>query len=323
MSTLADAAMSENVFRAVADPTRQRLLRLLLQEELNVSELVDILEQPQSTVSRHLHILRAAGLAKDRRQGTSICYSAGVSAPAGDDDAMSLVTDWLRRRPLPQALQVRLEKALQRRRDETLDFFQRLGHRWDALRQETFGEAFAFEAFLALLPQEWTVVDLGAGTGFLLPALARNFQHVVAIEPTPAMLECARQRVADRQLDNVSFQQEDLSQLSLREQSCDLATACLVLHHVADPAKAIRETFRVLRPGGWLLLIEQAAHELAGFREQMQDRLWGFEPQALCREVTNCGFDGVRPLPLREPRGPGSPVEAPGLFVITGRRPDR
>mgnify|MGYP000366940178 CR=1 FL=1 len=314
---------SDLVFRAVADRTRQHLLRLLLSEELKVSELVEILGQPQSTISRHLQVLRSAGLVKDRRQGTSVCYSASSSAAATEGDAAALVIEWCGKQPLPAVFRDRLEEAIKRRRDETRAFFQRLGHRWDCLREAAFGEAFAFEAFLALLPREWTVADVGAGTGFLLPALSRHFRRVLAIEPTPAMVECARQRMSRPGSAEVVFLQEELASLSLPDQCCDLAVACLVLHHVAEPRAAIVETLRILKPGGWLLLIEQTAHELAEFRELMQDRLWGFDPALLCRELLGCGLEDVRHTPLREPRGPGSSIEAPGLFVVAARRPGR
>ncbi len=323
MSSRHKPPRSERVFRAVADKTRQQLLMLLLREELKVAELVEILGQPQSTISRHLQVLRDAGLVRDRRQGTSVCYSASSTSAAAEGDAAALVIDWCAKRPLPGVLRDRLEDAIRHRRDETRAFFQRLGHRWDGLRQAAFGETFAFEAFLALLPPDWTVADVGAGTGFLLPALARHFRRVFAIEPAPAMLECARQRMAKPGRAELVFLQEELAALSLPDRCCDLAVACLVLHHVTDPQAATAETLRILKPGGWLLLIEQAAHELTEFRELMQDRLWGFDPAVLCRQVTACGFEDARHTPLREPRGPGTSLDAPGLFVVTARRPGR
>ena len=304
----------------MAVPARQRLLQVLLCEELSVSELVEIMRLPQSTISRHLKVLRSAGLAKDRRNGTAVLYSATPS-PGGINALESVVLAWLRERPLSKVLQDRLQRVLRKRSDSTVDFFERLGNRWDDLRRAAFGDSFAAEAFLSLLPQKWTVVDVGAGTGFLLPLLAEHFANVIAIEPAAAMLECARQRIMERGRQNVTFHVSGVEQLPLEDRVCELAIACLVLHHVAKPEQALREMHRILKPGGRLLLVEQEEHQHHEFHEVMQDRWWGFDPIVFGDQVVGAGFGEVRSHRLATAKPGSGTVEAPDLFVLTGRRP--
>jgi ArsR family transcriptional regulator len=311
---------SEEIFRGLADATRQKLLQLLLAEELNVTELVGILAQPQSTISRHLKVLRATGLVQDRRNGATSLYSA-VRARPGQDELHPVLLDWLRRRPLPKRLQDRLRRVLRRRQNRAVGFFERLGERWDELREEAFGEAFATEAFLALLPRDWTVVDIGTGTGYLLPVLAEHFREVIAVEPAEAMLECARQRAAAQGSSKVLFHHGDLGRLPIGDGTCDLAIACLVLHHVAEPAEALGEMYRVLRSGGRILIVEQEAHESEAFYEMMQDCWWGFDPADLARRISAAGFRNVRHHSLTAGRGRRGAMESPGLFVVTAEGP--
>lgn len=312
------AASDPELFRALAESTRQRLVQILLSEELSVTELIAVLRLPQSTVSRHLKVLRAADLVRDRREGVTMYYSA---APLNDGDELrGAIQRWLGRRPLPQAVVTRLQRALRRRGDGTAGFFQRIGKRWDELRGAAFGEAFATEAFAALLPREWTVADIGTGTGFLLPTLADNFDRIISIEPAATMLECARQRVAECGATNVAFHAGDLDHLPIEDNACDLAIACLVLHHVPEPARALAEMHRVVRPGGRILVIEQQAHENQAFYEMMQDRWWGFDRGDLAKQVASVGFGEVRHHDLRMVQTRSGAIDSPGLFVLTACR---
>ena len=230
-------AVPDNLFKALSDPTRRRILQVLLESELGVSELVEVLHQPQSTVSRHLRVLRESGMVQDRREGTVSWYSARLPSPTDQTadspvELSGMLLQWLGGRPISAGLRGRLERVLRQRQVEGTGFFNRLGRRWDDLRKAAFGEAFATEAFLSLLPQDWTVADIGTGTGYLLPMLSEHFAHVLAIEPAEAMVACARQRVADHGASNVSFHQGNLGSLPLDAESCDLALAILVVHQI-------------------------------------------------------------------------------------------
>jgi ubiquinone/menaquinone biosynthesis C-methylase UbiE/DNA-binding transcriptional ArsR family regulator len=308
----------QGLFRALADVTRQRIVQLLLGEELSVSELVAVLRLPQSTVSRQLKELRTANLVRDRHEGVTTYYRA---MPAEIGDALrSPILRWLGDQPLSKSISSRLERVLRQREDGTVGFFQRIGKRWDELREAAFGQAFAVEAFAALLPREWTVADIGTGTGFLLPTLASNFHHVIAVEPATTMLEFARQRILECGATNVALYAGDLDRLPIEDNACDLAIACLVLHHVAEPAKALTEMHRVVRPGGRILIIEQQSHENQAFYEMMQDRWWGFERSELARQVSAVGFTHARHQELRLAQMKSGAMESPGLFVLTAQK---
>jgi len=315
----------EDVFRAVGDATRRRLLQLLLQTEMNVSELVDVLRQPQSTVSRHLRVLRESGMVQDRRAGTISWYSARLPSPtdsAGESpvELSGILLRWLGGRPISAGLRGRLDRVLRQRQVAGTGFFNRLGRRWDDLRKAAFGEAFATEAFVSLLPREWTVADIGTGTGYLLPMLSEHFARVLAIDPAEAMVACARERVADHGVSNVSFHQGNLGSLPIDSESCDLALSILVVHHVEDPSAALGELHRVLRPGGRVLIVEQLSHENQAFYERMQDLWWGVAPDELCRQLTEAGFCHVRTRPLTTVTSASGATDAPGLFAMTGER---
>lgn len=314
------AGGGEVTLRALADQTRQAAVRLLLAEPLCVTDLAEILRVPQSTISRHLKVLRSAGLVHDRRDGTTVFYSAARGS-ADANDLRAVLLDWIGRQPLEKRLERRLQKALRRRGDPGVGFFERLGDQWDELRAKAFGEAFATEAFLALLPRDWSVVDIGTGTGYLLPILAQQFRRVVAVDPAPAMLECARRRVTERGCRRVTFRHGDLSRLPIRDRASDLAVACLVLHHVAEPDAALGEMFRILRPKGRALIVEQRVHENQRFQELMQDQWRGFEPGDLGRKLSAAGFREVRHHRLHTAGGGTEAIESPGLFVMTGVRP--
>ena len=120
------AVNNELVFKALADLKRQRILQALVKQELNVSELVEILGQPQSTISRHLKVLREAELIRDRREGTTVAYSGAAATPNGNGepgDIRSRLLDWIAEQPLPRAVARRLESVLQQRRARTEAFF--------------------------------------------------------------------------------------------------------------------------------------------------------------------------------------------------------
>lgn len=312
-------------FRALADATRQRLLQLLGRHELNVHELVTVLGQPQSTVSRHLKVLRDAGLVSDRRDGTTVYYR--IASPNGADGADAIVRqtlEWIAEQPLAAETARGLTRVLSQRTAESREFFEELGNRWDSLRVRWFGEQFHLESLVALLPADWTVADVGAGTGFLIPLLASHFKRVIAVDHADAMLAVARDRVNRAALSNAELRSGSLEALPIADADCDLVIAMLVLHHVASPATAVREMARVLRPGGRLLIVEQVAHEHEAFAAEMGDRWWGFEPGQVERWVREAGVNDVRLRPLvTAAAGDAGAADAPKLFVVTGQTGDR
>ncbi len=317
-------ARSDLVFKALADSTRQRILQVLVRQELCVFELVEVLGQPQSTVSRHLKVLGQADLIVDRRQGTTTTYSSANVSENGDgsdSDVRGRLLEWLRDQPLPRVVGRRLDALVHQRRVRSDAFFEQVGHRWDQMRMDCFGPAFPMEALSVLLPGEWAVADIGVGTGYLLPLLAARFRKVIAVDPVPAMLEIARSRPDLPEAGVIDFRAGDLSNLPIEDGGVDLALAMLVLHHVPSPPDALKELHRVASPGGRVLIVEQAAHQCEEFFDRMQDRWWGFDPEELGRQLGEAGFREIRHevLASAEPTNAGAP-EAPELFVLTARR---
>lgn len=313
-------ATTELLFKAMADATRQRILRVLTAEELSVTELVEVLDQPQSTISRHLKTLRDAGLVVERRSGPTVLHSTwpltleASEPPAsthgnGHENGANVAAlrnrllGWVSQQQLGAELRERLDRILRLRQAEQVNFFDTIGARWDQLRIEAFGEAFHLEALTWLLPADWTVADVGTGTGYLLPLLASRFARVIAVDPAESMLEAARSRFGLEQASNISFRAGSLESLPIESAGLDLAIASLVLHHVAEPCAALAELRRCIRPGGTLLVIEQEPHHHAEFHERMGDRWWGFEPDALARWSHEAGFANVRvhALPTARP----------------------
>ena len=333
---------TEPLFRALADATRQRILRVLSAEELSVTELVEVLDQPQSTVSRHLKVLRDAGLLVDRRSKTTVMHSTCpigpeeriVAASQGHDAGRignggshevaaglaglrSRMLAWVSQEPLEQEVRERLDRVLHRRRAGGADFFETVGARWDQLRVEAFGDTFHLEALTWLLPRKWTVADVGTGTGYLLPLLSARFARVIAVDPSPSMLEAAHNRPELKGASNVSFRAGSLDRLPIEDGELDLAIASLVLHHVADPTAALRELRRCLRSEGRLLAIEQEHHHHAEFHERMGDRWWGFEPAEITQYCREAGFADVQVRPLTTARASiRRGMDVPKLFAV-------
>ncbi|MCK4660972.1 MAG: ArsR family transcriptional regulator [Phycisphaerae bacterium] len=313
---------SENVLKAMADPTRLKIMQALLRHELSVTEIVAMLAIPQSTVSRHLKVLRNAELISDRRNGVTVHYAPSSVAMGGDNDSLqSRLARWLEDEPVPRGLQERLQRVLEQRHAETVDFFESVGQRWDQMRTDCFGNSFHLEALTTLLPKSWVVADIGAGTGYLLPGLAAVFEKVIAVEPVPALLEVARSRLGPDDVNRVDLRRGDLRGLPIEDGEVDLAIAMLVLHHVPDPDAALAEVGRVVRSGGRILVVEQQAHRCEAFRELMHGRWWGFEPDSLAAQVRAAGFQEVIRHDLRT-AGPtsASVPQTPDLFVLTGKR---
>jgi ArsR family transcriptional regulator len=307
----------EAIFKAMTDQTRRRTLAVLRRHELSVSEIVETLGQPQSTVSRHLKVLRDARLIRDRRDGNTVLYSAPVAQNGAATDLDARLLDWVATQQLPVGIESRLNNVIRQRQDMSRRFFDRIGHQWDILREESFGSTFHLEAMIALLPRTWTVADIGTGTGYLLPPLARHFQKVVAIDTADAMLEAARRRIEDAGAHNVELRCGDLGQMPIPTGSIDLALAVLVMHHVSSPDEALAELHRIVRKDGRVLIVEQMAHQSESFRERMQDRWWGFEPDNLVKMLRSAGFENIESRRLVTVMRAD---DAPELFVSTATK---
>lgn len=339
---------TEWMFKAMGDRTRQKVMRLLAEQELSVSELVEVLGQPQSTVSRHLKVLREAGLVEDRRAGAVVMYApvrgqivrhdavawnrAGATeSPTGDgheqrgiEGVREWMLSWISGVEMETETRKRLTRVLKLRGDRN-SFYERVGHRWDQLRLDAYGFTFHLEAMIGLLPAQWTVADIGTGTGYSLGMLASHFAKVIAVDRDPAMLELVKQRSELRFTKNVECREGSLENLPLEAGEVDLMIVSLVLHHADKPAEVFGEMKRVLAPGGRLLLIEQRRHASRAFQERMNDAWRGFSPNQVKQWAAAAGFPEPVVRPLNSGAGTGRRMEdAPSIYAFTLRvRPER
>lgn len=315
-----------DAYRAIAEPIRRVILQVIARQSLTVGELVRVLGQPQSTVSRHLRALREAGLVANRRNGASVVYAVasegdGVGGGASRRLVARLV-GWLAEEPLPAEVQARLAEVLEDRSRRAREVFERVAGRWEEYRVRSFGPTFALEAVLGLLPAHWTVADLGAGTGDVAAVMARHVRRVVAVDPSPQMVARAKERFAGEGLGNAEARVGTMESLPLESASVDVALVVLALHHVAAPERAIGEIARVVKRGGRVVIVEQVRHRLEKFYRRMGDLHWGFDPGEVAGWLECAGFSEVihRPLPARS-QWRDMPV--PALFALYARRDDR
>lgn len=302
-------------FSALADATRCRMLWLLEQQELTVSELCSVLQLPQSTVSRHLKTLADAGWATSRRNGTSRYYA--LAAGEGGDDEGARAQIWaltrtqLIGRPGVAQDARRLARVLAGRSRASQQFFATAAHEWDRLRDDLFGTQFGAQALVGLLPDDWVVGDLGCGTGQLLPALSSVVRRVIGVDGSDEMLAAARATAGH--LENVQVRRGTLEALPLADHTLDAAVMVLVLHHLPSPVLALSEARRVLVPGGRLLIVDMAPHEHEEYRQQMGHVWLGFDEPHMRRLVEQAGFDLRRFAALT----PATEAKGPTLFTAT------
>jgi ubiquinone/menaquinone biosynthesis C-methylase UbiE/DNA-binding transcriptional ArsR family regulator len=299
---------------ALADTTRSRILLLLERRELTVSELCGVMQLPQSTVSRHLKALADSGWVASRGEGTSNVYTTARDLGVSARRLWLLVREQVGSTPAAAQDQRRLQTALADRRTKSQEFFSSSAGQWDRVRDELFGDRFHLAAFAAFANRHWVVGDLGCGTGQVSAALAPFVQRVVAVDGSAAMLQAARKRLHG--IDNVDLRRGELEALPIDDGRLDAATLMLVLHHIAEPAKALAEVGRVLKPGGQLLVVDMLAHDRESYRQQMGHAWLGFSEEHTARLLGDAGFESVRIVALPT----DAKTKGPALFVATGTR---
>lgn len=310
METMTPDTAIFNRLSLLADPTRARLLLALEEQELTVSELCSVLQLPQSTVSRHLKSLGDDGWVASRREGTSRHYRATVDElPEAARRLWRLTRGEVSKTPSAEEDGRRLATVLAERRSRSQEFFSSAAGQWDRVRRELFGDRAELIPLLALLPREWTVGDLGCGTGRMAEALAPFVSKLVAVDDSPAMLEAAKERLA--RFDHVEVRRGRLEALPVEDGALDVALVSLVLHHLPEPAKAVAEAARVLKPGGRLLIVDMLPHDREEYRQEMGHVWLGFSEERLAGWLQDAGFGELQFAPL--PPMPDS--QGPGLFV--------
>ena len=286
MASLSDTTQA---LRALADPSRLRLLHLLTQEELSVVELTRILAASQSTVSQHLAQLRDAGLIVDRKDGSRTFYSHAPAAGAAAQ-AWREMEELIAATPEARADRAALRDVLAARAEESRAYFDRIaeaieheylpGRTWEGLAK----------ALVRLLPRQ-RVADLGIGGGELTLLLCDASERVIGVDASKAMLERVRAKAERAGVDNLELRHGEIESLPLQAGEVDLVVLSQTLHHAVEPKKALAEAFRVLAPGGRVLVLDLLRHKAHWTREKFQDRWPGFVERELAAALGDAGFE--------------------------------
>ncbi len=301
----------------LADETRLRLLRLIENQELAVIDLCDVLQMPQSTVSRHLKLLTDHGWCHSTRQGTTnlYCMLLDELEPAARR-LWQLTREQTRHWPTLHQDELRLQRRLRQRQEQSQSqaFFAGSAGQWDQLRRQLYGSSFDLSAQLALLPRHWVLADLGCGAGNLTATLSPHVQQVIGVDESEPMLDAARQRTAG--LPNVDLRLGALDHMPIDTAACDGALLVLVLTYLAQPLAVLREMARILRPGGAAVVVDLLRHDREEFRRQLGQQWPGFEQRALSSHLREAGFTDItwQELP------PEPDAKGPALFLARAVR---
>jgi ArsR family transcriptional regulator len=275
-------------FKALSDPTRLRLLFILEHFELNVNEIVSVVNMVQSGVSRHLKILLEAGLLVSRKDGSFIYYTTNKTGY--NRELVVLTCNQLENEPGLQEDIARTQQCIILRKNRSRGFFRTAAPRWDRLKKKVLGDFNPNPVLERYLQDASVIADLGCGTGEMLAGLlGRGGKTLIGVDASPEMLEQARLRLPESQ--NLELRIGELEHLPMREQEVDAALMSMVLYHVSEPEKAIREVYRVLNPGGLFLLVDFLKHD----QEQIKDIIggvWlGFTQQQISGWLDRTGFN--------------------------------
>jgi ubiquinone/menaquinone biosynthesis C-methylase UbiE/DNA-binding transcriptional ArsR family regulator len=275
--------------RAISDPTRLRLLLVLLEEELTVAELQEILGMGQSRISASLALLKREAIASNRRVGKNIFYSVRPETVS----ALRSILD-AARRELPEVPHdnAALGLALRKRKDKAAEYFNTLagkfgrtyipGRSWQALAH----------ALLRLLPP-LVIADLGAGEGTLSQLLARTAKKVIAIDNSEKMVEFGENLAREHGFKNLEYRLGDIEDPPIERESVDLALFSQALHHASSPQKAVKAAHRILRDGGRIFILDLARHGHEQARELYADVWLGFSEVELLQILKRAGFSRI------------------------------
>jgi len=289
-----DVRQASALYRLLGDEARLRLLRVLSGERLNVTELTGVLGLAQSGVSRHLGLLKDAGLVKEERDGGFSYYRAAALPGDGAPLTAVLQAQFAASAgdPAVRADAARLQEVLRLRKE---NFDAHAGPDTRDARQLVPGRSWAaWSRALGLLMPRVKVADLGCGEGYLTIEAARWASRVVAVDRSETVLTRAKALARRRRVSNVIWKKGELEKLPMRDASVDIAMLSQALHHARDPLHAVAEAARVTTPGGRVLLLDLRAHEEEWVRAKLGDRRLGFADEELRRMLAAAGLVDVK-----------------------------
>jgi ubiquinone/menaquinone biosynthesis C-methylase UbiE/DNA-binding transcriptional ArsR family regulator len=280
--------------KAAGEETRLRILALLAEAELTVSELTEILRQSQPRISRHLKLLAEAGLIDRFREGAWAFFRLAEHGECAEL-AGALVA---RLDPADSAIardRERLAHVRTARAAAAQSYFAQHAAEWDRIRRLHVADTAVEGAILRTLMAKpfRSLLDLGTGTGRMLELFGSGIERGLGIDLSREMLGLARARLDRAGLRHCSVRQGDIYNLELPRDSFDVVIIHQVLHYLDDGARAVREAARVLRPQGRLLIVDFAPHDLEFLREEHAHRRLGFTAETVAQWIEAAGLDAV------------------------------
>ncbi len=279
------------LLKAAGESTRLRILALLAEAELTVSDLTEILRQSQPRISRHLKLLAEANLVERHREGAWAFFRMSETG-ASAEVARSLISRLDAHDRIVTRDRERLAAVRQARADIAQDYFRAHAAQWDRIRKLHAPDEAVESAIVGALSDRpiHALLDLGTGTGRMLELFAPKIGRGLGIDMSPDMLSLARARLDRAGLRNCSVRQGDIYDVEVADESFDAVIVHQVLHFLSDGARAIREAARVLAPGGRLLVVDFAPHDLEFLREEHAHHRLGFAPETVEQWMTAAGL---------------------------------
>ena len=289
--------------RAIAEPTRLRILALAARGPFCVSEFTEILGQSQPRLSRHLRLLNEAGLLERLREGANAWYGLPPASSAGAALAQAVLAHLPPDDPGLAGDARQAARVLAERAREATESFRRAGAEWDEMRALGLPAEAVERALLELLPRAGLgrLLDIGTGTGRLLELLAPRITAGLGVDASRAMLALARARLARAGFAHCTVRLADMYRLPLADATFDTVVLQMVLHHAETPAAALAEAARVLRPGGRLVVIDLAPHDNADCLQRLAHRWPGFSDAEMRRLLREAGLAPDAPVAVRGP----------------------
>ena len=282
-----------STLRLLADPTRLRLLAILQEESLSVAEIQEILNMGQSRISTHLGILRKGDLLNDHREGKKIFYQWHPDLPFS---LKTLIQHTFDEAPLTREFakdQETLKTILKRRREQTQAYFNALAGRTDKKYCPGRSWQTLIHLFLELIPSSLEIADLGAGEGLLSRLLALRAKKVIAIDNSEKMVTHSQLQAQKLGLKNLEFRIGDLEAPPIEKNSVDLVIFSQALHHAANPERALKAAYSILKNNGKLLVLDLKQHHFEAARKLYFDTWLGFREIELTRWLKRCGFTHI------------------------------
>ncbi len=283
---------SLDTLKILSDPTRLRLLALLMKEELSVAEVQEVLGMAQSRISSQLALLRQAGFVADRREGKKAFYSLCAGLPSRQLALLKAACEAVADSAAFAEDRDNLDRILQKRRRVAEQYFNLIAGRLG--KGHCPGRSWEAIGHLALrLVPPIVVADLGAGEGLISQLIAHRAERVWCIDNSPRMVEVGTELARKNGLANLAYKLGDIENVPLPDRSVDLAILSQALHHANHPQTAVNEACRILRPGGQLVVLDLKEHAFEKARELYADVWLGFKESALHGFLKKAGFQKV------------------------------